>query len=105
MSNINDINLITRLKSLKPNEFARPQEIKTDEDGPSFNEALKKAIEQVSGLEKEADAALTNLASGKSDNIHDAMIALQKADLSFKAMMEVRDKLISAYKEIMRTTV
>lgn len=107
MSNINDINLISRLKSLRPAEFKRPDEGKLEagRGGPNFSQVLKTAIEEVSGLEREADTALQKLATGSSDNIHEAMIALQKANLSFKAMMEVRDKLISAYKEIMRTPV
>ena len=77
----------------------------SDYQGPSFNDVLKKAIEDVSGLEQEADKAIQALAAGKSDNLHEAMIALQKADVSFKAIMEIRDKLINAYKEIMRMSV
>ncbi len=106
MTKINDITMLTKLKSLQPSELQRPKNVEeTKKDGPSFQDVLKKAIQDVSGLEKEADQAIANLVEGKSDNIHEAMIALQKADLSFRAMMEVRDKLISAYKELMRTPV
>lgn len=103
-----DITLQTRLQALQPAEFQRQNTAKiaeTAKDGPSFAEVLKKTIEDVSGLEQEADKAVQALATGKSDNLHEAMIALQKADLSFKAMMEIRDKLINAYKEIMRLPV
>ena len=106
MSKINDITLMTKLKSLQPSELTRRQETEgTKKDEPAFQDVLKKAIEDVSGLEKEADQAITKLVEGRSDNIHEAMIALQKADLSFRAMMEVRDKLVNAYKELMRTQV
>jgi flagellar hook-basal body complex protein FliE len=103
-----DITLLTKLQSLHPVETQRQNsaaKAEGEQGGPSFSEVLKKAIEDVSGLEKEADTAIQALAAGKSDNIHEAMIALQKADLSFKAMMEIRDKLINAYKEIMRLSV
>ena len=104
-----DITLLTRLNSLKqidPQSLQRDQgKVGDVQKGPSFNVVLKNAIEEVSGLEKEADKAIQALAAGRHDNIHEAMIALQKADLSFKAMMEIRDKLINAYKEIMRMPV
>ena len=103
-----DITLQTRLQALQPIELERQNAARKNDgvqDGPSFSDVLKKTIEDVSGLEQEADKAIAALASGKSDNLHEAMIALQKADLSFKAMMEIRDKLINAYKEIMRMPV
>ncbi len=103
-----DITLQSRLQSLQSMDPQR-QRVQTGDaaptSGPTFSDVLKKAIEDVSGLEKDADAALQQLAQGRHDNLHEAMIALQKADLSFKAMMEIRDKLISAYKEVMRMTV
>ncbi|MCB9478205.1 MAG: flagellar hook-basal body complex protein FliE [Deltaproteobacteria bacterium] len=104
---MDDITLLSKLQSLKPAEALRPgaEAKKADEQGPAFSEVLKSAIEEVSGLESEADQAIQELITGQNDNIHEAMIALQKADVSFKAMMEVRDKLIGAYKEIMRMQV
>ena len=103
---MNDITLLSKLQSLKPAEALRPgAENKAAEGGPAFGEVLKNAIEEVSGLEHDADQAIQELITGQNDNIHEAMIALQKADVSFKAMMEVRDKLIGAYKEIMRMQV
>ncbi|MBZ0271683.1 flagellar hook-basal body complex protein FliE [bacterium] len=103
-----DITLASRLQSLQPIDLTRKNEIeKADkaEGAPNFADVLKKAIEDVSGIEKEADKVVEALAAGSSDNIHEAMIALQKADLSFRTMMEIRDKLLSAYKEIMRISV
>ncbi|MCZ7584243.1 MAG: flagellar hook-basal body complex protein FliE [Deltaproteobacteria bacterium] len=102
-----DITLLTRLQSLKPAEAQKPADRANAgaAQGPAFSEVLQSAIKEVSGLEAEADKAVQALATGRSDNIHEAMIALQKADLSFKAMMEIRDKLINAYKEIMRMSV
>lgn len=102
-----DITIESRLKALGI-EAVKPGDKKENAqaaEGPKFNDVLKKAIAEVSGLEKEADKVVQELLDGKETNIHDAMIALQKADLSFKVLMEVRDKIISAYKEIMRLQV
>jgi len=53
----------------------------------------------------QADAAIKAAASGENTDIHDTMIAIQKADVSLKLMMEVRNKLLEAYQDIMRTQV
>jgi len=66
---------------------------------------LKKAIAEGSGLEKEADRQIIELATGRADNLQDAMLALQKADISFRTLMAIRDKLIEAYREVMRLSV
>jgi flagellar hook-basal body complex protein FliE len=102
-----DITLDSKLKALggptlRPVEKGKPADVG---EGPSFNEILKKAIAEVNGLEKEADRQIIELAAGKADNLHEAMLALNKADLSFRTLMEIRDKLIQAYQEIMRMPV
>ncbi|VAX15794.1 Flagellar hook-basal body complex protein FliE, partial [hydrothermal vent metagenome] len=52
-----------------------------------------------------ADKAIEDLVTGKSKNIHETMIALGKAELAFKLTMQVRNKVMEAYKEITSTTV
>ena len=49
--------------------------------------------------------AMADLSTGRSSNLHEAMIAIQKAEISFKMMMQVRNKIISAYQEVMRMSV
>ncbi|HPM77670.1 MAG TPA: flagellar hook-basal body complex protein FliE [bacterium] len=103
-----DITLDAKLRALEvlqPKPQTAVKKIEGEEQGPSFNEVLKKAIAEVSGLEKDADRQVLELAAGKATNIHEAMLALQKADISFKMLMEIRDKIISAYNEIMRMSV
>ncbi|MCX7014263.1 MAG: flagellar hook-basal body complex protein FliE [Candidatus Sumerlaeota bacterium] len=70
--------------------------------GKSFAETLKESIAEVNQLQNDADQALEQFVTGQSPDVHGTMIALQKADLSFKVMMEVRNKLLSAYQEVMR---
>lgn len=79
-------------------------EAKSRADG-SFARFLEASIEQVNGLQKEASQSAEALAAGNSENIHETMIALEKAELSFKMMMQVRNKIIKAYEEVMRMQV
>jgi len=73
--------------------------------GGSFGEALSGAIGKVSELRNEADRAVHELAAGENKDIHHTMIAMEKADVSFRLMMQVRNKIITAYEEVMRMPV
>jgi flagellar hook-basal body complex protein FliE len=70
-----------------------------------FVDALSQAIRQVDQNIKEADRAAEAFASGASGNIHEVMIITEKADLSFRLASAVRNKLLEAYREIMRMQV
>ncbi len=71
----------------------------------AFGEVLKGAISEINQLQMNADKAITGVQLGQSGSIHEAMIALEKADISFRAMMQVRNKILEAYQEIMRMQV
>lgn len=71
----------------------------------SFKDQLQKAIQDVDQVQKEADQAAKTLAVGQTENIHETMIALEKAELSFKMMMQIRNKIVKAYEEVMRMQV
>ncbi len=72
------------------------------EQGSSFKETLSGFITEVNDLQAKANASIENLATGKVENIHEVMIAMAKAEVSFKFMMEARNKLVETYKEVMR---
>ena len=75
------------------------------EKNRSFSEMLADSIGEVNSLQKEADKAMQRLASGETKNIHEVMLATEKADIAFRTMNNVRSKVIDAYKEIMRMQV
>jgi flagellar hook-basal body complex protein FliE len=75
------------------------------QSGSSFNSLLQDAIEQVNELQHQAGTEVQSLMTGEIKDIHSAMIAVQKADVSFQMMMQVRNKLVSAYQEIMKMQV
>jgi flagellar hook-basal body complex protein FliE len=82
-----------------PAAAAKPQTT-----GGSFGNLLKEAIQQVNDVEKGSQGELQKYLSNESD-LHSVMIALEKADLSFQTMMQVRNKIVQAYQEIMKTQV
>jgi flagellar hook-basal body complex protein FliE len=66
---------------------------------------LGDAVNAVNTAHKEADKKMQELATGKSQNIHETMIAAEKADVALRLMVQVRNKVIEAYQEIMRMQV
>ena len=74
-------------------------------DHPGFSQLLKGAIEEVNRIQHEAGRLEDAVARGENINIHQAIIAGEKAGLSFQLMMKVRNKLLEAYQEISRMQV
>ncbi len=73
-------------------------------DGEGFGATLKSAIEKVDAMQSEADVEAQKLAGGEG-NLHETMLALEKADISMKVAMKVRNKILDAYNEVMRMPV
>jgi flagellar hook-basal body complex protein FliE len=66
----------------------------------SFADTLKKSIDDVSKLQQDASQAVTDLATGKTENVSGVMTAVEKSDLAFKTLLAIRSKLMDAYDEI-----
>jgi flagellar hook-basal body complex protein FliE len=90
---------------ISPQDLLKPSGPAGAPGAGSFGAALQESIEKANKLQNEADAAIQGLASGQANNIHDAMIAIEKANISFNLMLQVRNKLLAAYEEVMRTQV
>lgn len=104
-----DITLKTNLKTALSPGLARPDGAgsanKAVEGEESFVDTLAQSIEKVNSLQKEADQAIEKLSTGESNNIHGAMIAVSKADTAFRMTMQVRNKIVEAYQEVMRMQI
>ena len=102
-----DITIQSNLKALggvsAPGIDAK--KIGTEEEGASFANTLTASLDKVNDLQKEADKAIEDFAVGKTRNIHETMIAVNKADLAFRLTMQVRNKIVEAYQEVMRTQI
>src|SRR5437763_13186160 len=89
-----------------PNAIPQPKAATSGEKpaGSSFGNILEDAIKQVNGLEADSQNEMNKFMSDDTD-LHSVMMALEKADLSFQVMMQVRNKIVSAYQDIMKTQV
>ena len=82
-----------------------PSSIGVEKTSQDFASTLKNAVQAVNQAQKDADYKMQELATGKSNNIHETMIAAEKADISLRLMVQVRNKVIEAYQEIMKMQV
>jgi flagellar hook-basal body complex protein FliE len=73
--------------------------------GASFQNVLSSAIQNVEAAGSSADAATQSFVSGGTQELHSTILATQSAELDFEMFMQVRNKVVSAYEEIMRMQV
>ena len=93
--NINSVgNVQAQMPTLKPSE--KPN---------NFSALMQHYVQQTNQETKAANEAAVDLALGKSNNVSETLLAIQKADLSFQLMVGVRNKLVDAYREVMRMQV
>jgi flagellar hook-basal body complex protein FliE len=72
------------------------------ETNASFGETLQRAMADVNALQNEAGKAVEKMVGGESVDLHEVMVAVEKAKTSFDLLMEIRNKALEAYREIMR---
>lgn len=77
----------------------------SDSTSSSFAQVLKDGMEKVNQAQNEADHGVKELLAGRAKNIHETMLLLEKADMTFKMAMQVRNKIIDAYREVMKMQV
>jgi flagellar hook-basal body complex protein FliE len=75
------------------------------EAGKGFMDVLQRSFEGVNRDQAQADHAIKELVAGRSKNIHETLLTIERADSSLKLMMQVRNKVLDAYREIMRMQV
>jgi len=80
---------------------ATPAAGASQSDG-DFGSTLTNAIEQVEQVHTDAQQQISDLLQGNRQDVHNVMIAVEKADVAFQLMMQVRTKIVNAYEEISR---
>ncbi|SCY14474.1 flagellar hook-basal body complex protein FliE [Alkaliphilus peptidifermentans] len=80
-------------------------EAKDQNNGTSFSTLFMEAVKNTDQLVKKSDEYSVKIASGDIENIHEATIAAQKADISFQLVMQIRNKVLDAYREITRMQI
>ena len=79
--------------------------IKAQESRESFENTLKKFINDVNSLQNQASEATEKLATGEITDVHQVMIAVEEASIAMEFMLEIRNKIVEAYQEVMRMPV
>jgi flagellar hook-basal body complex protein FliE len=99
MNTIKGVDLLT---SKNPLTVGKPAQESAKGD---FGAHLNKALGEVNELQQKADQAIQQLVGEGKGDLQDTMVALEKADVSFRLMMQIRNKVLEAYQEIMRMQV
>jgi flagellar hook-basal body complex protein FliE len=83
----------------------KPAHRQEETTGPSFKQYLSDSIKEIQQLQTVADETINKLATGEVTNISEAMIAIEKANQAFLTLLQVRNKIISAYNQIQQIQV
>ena len=98
------LNQMQALESLARGQQIQNTEIKTDQ-GPNFGELMQQAIEQVNETQMQASSLTRAFELGEDVDLSQVMIAVQKSRVSFEALTQVRNKLLTAYQDVMNMSV
>ena len=82
-----------------------PTEAKQLEEGHSFKNILTGYLDEVNTLQHDAESQIQRLIAGETEDVHEVMEAMDDAETAFEMMMEIRNKLISGYQEVMRMQI
>ncbi len=99
MSIVKNVDLVYR-----PAPLATSKNLDEPQKG-DFNNVLKSAMGEVGDLQEKANQSIRQMVGEGKGDLQETMIALEKADVSFKLMMQIRNKVLDAYQEIMRMQV
>lgn len=98
------------MQNFKIGEFSnltQTTQTKTDnkKSDVDFSSMLDNSLKELNKVQENADRAIADLATGEVKDLHQAAIAIGKAETSMKLMLEIRNKALNAYKEISRTQI
>jgi flagellar hook-basal body complex protein FliE len=94
---------ITSLTALKPLDAPETLDSQSSSAAATpFQNVLNSAIQEVEGARSSANQSVENFLSGTGEDLHSTVLASQRADLEFQMFLQVRNKVVSAYQEIMK---
>ncbi|MCH1429998.1 MAG: flagellar hook-basal body complex protein FliE [Chlamydiales bacterium] len=82
-----------------------PEEVQNLDEKYTFRNIMRRYLEEVNTLQHDADSQVQKLAAGEVENLHEVTLAMDEAEVAFDMMMQIRNKLVEGYKEIMRMQV
>ena len=93
------------ISNLQQTAALRPNPKTTQQPQSNFGNAVQKSLEKVNNQQGQANQSIVDLLSGKQQDINSVVADVAKADMSFKMLVGVRNKLVEAYKETMRMQI
>jgi flagellar hook-basal body complex protein FliE len=96
---------INKVANLSTNQLLKQNDTLKQNDGIDFAKHLKSAINEVNSIQRDSEQAIADLATGQVKDLHQAALAISKAETSMKLMLEIRNKALNAYKEVSRTRI
>ena len=103
MNPLDPMRMLQGSGALNATPAAQAKAPKDQAEGADFSSVLKGFVEQVDESQKDFDRAIEAVERGDTDNLHQVMLAQNQAQVSLQLAAEVRNKLVEAYKEVMRT--
>ena len=97
MNQINPVGPIREQGAIEKTQGVKPQE-----DAPSFAATLKGFLKDVNSMQIKADESIEKMAAGEITDVHQVMTTVEEANVAFNMMMEIRNKVMDAYQEVMR---
>ena len=99
--------MLSMMRAASAIAAARPDETPSAAgEAPDFAQVLQNSLAQVNASQQQAETMAANFAAGNNnENLQDVMVALQKANISFQEMIQVRNKLVSAYHDVMNMQI
>lgn len=92
---------MTSIPGIPPSSLGAPAGAAGGANGGSgFGDSLQGAIQQVNQMQADAKLQVEDVLRGNGPDLHGAMLAVEKADLAFQFMMQVRNKIVQAYQEV-----
>lgn len=98
LENINSIGPVKQGEEIKKSSG----QVKAGEKYPSFKETLSTFMKDVNELQNKADTSIEKMTAGEITDVHQVLNSVQEANLAFNMMMEIRNKVMDAYQELMR---
>ena len=96
-------NTINGLSGTSTADLLKQKSGAKDTGGEAFAQHLKSALNEVNDLQVNSEEAVADLATGQVKDLHQAAMAIGKAEINMKLMLEIRNKALNAYKELGRT--
>jgi len=96
---------IKSINSPSTAELLKQKDTLSTSSGDAFANHLKSALNEVNELQVQKDEAVADIATGQVKDLHQAALAIDKAEINMKMMLEIRNKALNAYKELGRTQI